>query len=303
MRSPFLFFFKLKEKNYEEIVLFLLALLGVSRMVIALLLDVIRTRPVAAEIATDTILLGVFIWLLKVANKVKSQQEISIVFGVIASLLILVNYLEFGGAMGNARFNFYAGIFLIVMLYSGKRMNWLLILYFSLMMFINYGFIMEKEWMAQFKIEAGYNLANFIFTLICITLLTVFLKYITEAQIDRYESLNIELRTKIRESKQANRKLGKQHQELAKAQAILEQEVKLKTEALEAKNRAIENYIKYNTNYLQSPLVTLDQLVTEIKGNETMPVLLRASCAELKTVIENIKITFDSEEHLDRTKV
>jgi hypothetical protein len=290
-----------EESSYENLLLLILALLGIFRMLIALILDFARNPLSIVEIVTDSFLLSIFTWLLVAAKNRKSQKEISPFFGIIASVLILVNYLEFGGAMGNARFNFYAGIFLLVMLYSANRMKYLLVFYFCLMMLINYGFVTQNDFMTQFRIEAAHNLANFTFTLICIAFLTVLLKYVTETQIDQYESLNRQLRSKIKESKKASRKLAKQHKELAHAQELLEQQIKLKTEALESKNQAVENYVKYNTQHLNTHLDNLDSLAGGIKGNETMSILLRASCAELKAVIENITKTLDSEQHLDRT--
>jgi 23S rRNA maturation mini-RNase III len=182
-------------------------------------------------------------------------------------------------------------------------MVFLLSFYFFAALLISVGFMFRYQPLLKFTIGNSMEMTDFVFTLAGLAMLTLYIKTLTESQIDRFDSLNKILKSKINESKKANQKLNLQHKELEGAQEILEREVNAKSKSIESKNMAIGNYIRFNTHDLQRPIANLNEQISTIKGTDTMSILLKASYEELNSVLENIKTTFDSDETLDRTKI
>jgi hypothetical protein len=111
------------------------------------------------------------------------------------------------------------------------------------------------------------------------------------------------LNLKVAEAKTVNRSLVEQRLALQQAQEGLEAEVVRRTQTLEAKQLAIENYTRLNTTALQDPVKELGKLMDEFSPTDPMTVMLRVSHQELSVVFNSIKDTLEAQEELHRSKI
>jgi hypothetical protein len=280
----------------------LICILAIVRIIIALILDLSRPVYSTAELITDSSIFILFLSLLIIAHRKLSFKRVHPIFGILIMLLLGFNFLQFGGIEGTNCFNFYSGIYVIVMLYSGRRLYTLislqLILLVSLifLVYINHPFY--QSILISINRESS---AEFIFSLVSIAVFTFYLKRVTVSEIAMLESKINEVRGKVKESKILNQELITQSKELKQAQKLLKEEVTHRAKAIENQNEAIEQYIHHNTETLRDPLLRLSTAVSEFKGETQLHMLLKLSHAELIQVVTSINQTLQSDAKLNRT--
>src|SRR5882724_8003738 len=98
---------------------------------LGLIVDLTQQEIRVAEVLTDTTVLLVFGLLIFLSRKA-NFKSVHPAFGVVLILLIGLNFLEFGGVHGTSRFNYYAGFFITILLYSGRQL-FVLLLFQSLL--------------------------------------------------------------------------------------------------------------------------------------------------------------------------
>lgn len=292
----------MQDRPAEVQVILLICSLAIIRIVIALILDLTRPAYSTSELITDFSIFVIFFSLLIIASRNLSIKEVHPIFGVFIIFLLGINFLQFGGINGTNCFNFYTGIYVIVMLYSGRTMYFMLSLQ-MLFLIVLLGLIhVQHSVYNYFLISiATHSGSELVFSLVAIAVFTFYLKRVTVLEIATLESKNDEVREKVRESKALNHELIDQSKELKKAQKVLKEEVGLRVQAIENQNQAIQQYIYHNTDTLTSSLHQLSKAIEQFKGETQLHTLLRLSHAELTQVITSIHQTLQSTEKLDRS--
>lgn len=286
----------------EVQVVLLICALGTLRIVIALIVDFLRPQWSIAELVTDFSILLVFISLLFLVYRKVSFKEAHPIFGVFIILLLGINFLQFGGVEGTNCFNYYSGIYVVVMLYAGRTLYSLIFVQLGFLAILVYLVFIKHPFYQSLLIGIDKETSvEFIFSLTAIAVFTFYLKRITLYEIEKSESKSSELNQKVRESKKINRQLVLQSEELKKAQEALKKEVNQRVAALEIRKAAIEQYIHHNTTTLKDPMQQLSTAIDELKEDSQLCTLLRLSHIELTSVIQSINKALQSENNLDRT--
>jgi hypothetical protein len=290
----------LENRTAEVQAVLLICILAIVRMVVALVLDFSKSERSIAEIITDSSIFIVFVLLFILAQRKLTFQGVHPIFGVLIVLLLGINFLQFGGVDGTNCFNYYAGIYVIVMLYSGRRLYILVAVQLIFLALLIYLVFIKHPVYEALLINVTKSSVEFVFSVVSISYFAFYLKLVTVSEIEKLELKVQEVRSKVRESKILNQELIAQSRELKKAQKHLMAEVSLRARDIESQNEAIEQYIYHNTDTLQGPLNHLSTAVSEFKGETQLHTLLRVSHAELTHVITGINQTLQSDAELNR---
>ena len=292
----------LQDRTAEAQVILLICSLAIIRIVVALILDLTKTAYSTSELITDFSIFVLFLSLLIIVSRNHSIRKVHPIFGVLIISLLTINFLQFGGVNGTNCFNFYTGIYVIVMLYADRTMYFLLGFQMALLGFA-LGFVHFNHPLYNYlhihtETESG---AELVFSLVAIAVFTFYLKRVTILEIAILESKNTEVRAKVRESKTLNHELVEHSKELRKAQKVLKEEVDHRVKALENQNEAIQQYIYHNTDTLTGSLNHLSKAIEQFKGETQLHTLLKLSHVELTQVINGIHQTLQSTEKLNRS--
>lgn len=293
----------LENRSAEVQAVLLICILAIFRMTIALVLDLSRPTPLVFELVTDSSIFIIFLSLFILAQRKLSFTGVHPIFGVLIILLLGVNFLQFGGVNGTNCFNYYAGIYVIVMLYSERNLRVLISLQLVFLLVLIYLVFVNHPLYESVLINKTKSSIEFVFSLTSIAIFTFYLKRVTVSEISNLELKIAEVRSKVKESKILNRELITQSKELKKAQKILTGEVSERAKAIQNQNEAIEQYIVHNTDTLKGPLNDLSVAVSEFKGETQLHTLLRVSHAELLLVITGINQTLQSDAKLNRSAI
>ncbi len=292
----------LENRSAETQVVLLICILAMVRIIIALILDLSRSVYSISELITDFSIFFLFLSLLIIVQRKPSFNRVHPLFGIMIILLLGLNFLQFGGVEGTNSFNYYAGIYVVVMLYSGRRLCILVSVQLILLMLLIYLVYSRHPLYELFLINIDSESSiEFIFSLVSIAVFTFYLKRVTVSEIAILESKIDEVRLKVRESKTLNHELITQSKELKRAQKALKEEVTIRANAIENQNEAIEQYIHHNTATLHDPLQHLSSAVNGFSGETQLHTLLKLSHAELNHVVTRINHTLQSEIKLNRS--
>lgn len=294
---------QVKEKSYQAQIILLIATVAIGRLVLALIIDLLRTPISPVELATDFTLLAIFVMLLVFAFLRKNLTGIHPAFGLILIILLSLNYIEFGGVHGNSRFNYYAGFFIIILLYSGHQQILLLIFQVVVMSVLSWYTAFAAVGKNLLFITFDLDYTDFVFILFSFGILSFYLKSITTKEINEYHHLSAKLSSRVSEAKQLNHELVSEGQNLERAQQHLEKEVTDRSQVLLAKQSAIKKFIYLNTEAIQLPMQEFTEALGEAETAGTLGTMLKTCHAELNEVSKNIATMLKTNEELHRTKI
>ncbi len=291
-----------KKRPFEVKISLLVCLLGVLRVGVAVIEDLIRSI-VLVELATDSILLVIFSTLFYIALTRPDFKGIHPVAGILMIIFLSFNFIEFAGVAGNSEFNILSAILGIACLFSGKWMYSLTFIIVGVITALQVIILYNKEFMQSFFLYSSDQYSDFIFSIVSVVAITMLLKQLASSERNKLELKISELNNSVSLAKATNRKLVQKHQELERAKAALELEVEKRTHHLNKQNDAIEKYIYYNTEELRAPLTNLLEAVDSYQGSSALYPLLQISSSELKSVISTINVALTSDQKLDRSKL
>ncbi len=294
---------RISSKSYETQVVLLTAFLAVIRLVIALYVDSNRPVPNLFELVTDVLLLLVFAGLLLLGLYKADFFTVPLVFGVAVVLLLGMSFVLLNGVNGTSRFNYYSGIYVIVLLYNGRKLSVLLVFQFLLVVFLATCFYLEWPLLTSWVLPIPPDPYDFVFGLLALGLLSYYLKFITLREIETFENVSEELRLRVAEAKKTNHTLVEQGVALQRAQQNLEREVARRAEKLERQQMALDAYNKLNTTSLEAPIAELNELISSFDTQDNFSDMLKASQQELNIVFKTIKENLEATGELDRTKI
>lgn len=255
------------------------------------------------EIATDFSIFIAFSTLFFITLRKLTIGSIHPAFGVLMIILLGINFLEFGGITGTNCLNYYSGIYVTVMLYSGRTLYRMLAFQLALVAALIYLITIDHPIYQNVLISVNRDgKGEFIFSLLALSIFAFYLKDITVSEINKHQLKIDELRIKVKESKNLNHRLVSQSDKLNDAQQVLKKEVSRRVEALSLRQEAIEQYIHHNTTTLKDPLQQLSTVVEQFRGDTQLHTLLQVSHAELNQVVTNINKAL-AEESLHRSTI
>ncbi len=291
------------KRPYETQLVLLISIVAIFRLVVALLIDFLRESVRWGEVMTDTTILIVFLAIAWLAFNKVNFTKVHPLFGLLIIVLLGLNFMEFGGVQGNSRFNYYGGFFFVILLYQGRTQIALLIFQCLFLIALTAITALLDGGRTVLFVSNDSDFTDFVFILIALGALSYYLKSITENEIGRWQQLSSQLNEQVAHAKELNHELVAQGKELMKAQAHLEEEVNKKSKLLLDQQRAIEKYIRLNTEVIHDPIYELNQEMSRFRGSNMMDSMLIASHAELNEVLKNITVTLKANEELNRTKV
>jgi hypothetical protein len=292
----------LRKKPYGTQVILLIAFLAFVRVVMAIIIDLNRQHIYFPELLTDGALLILFGGLLTMGIRKAGFQSVHWIFGILVTLLLAMNFLQFGGVSGSSRFNYYCCFFIAILLYEKQTLIGVLTFQVILLVIISLISLNKSEWIRSIILTSEPDPTDFFFVLPALGILTFYLKSITIQEIDQFNYLNEELGVAVGQAKHVNHLLHQSSVELTHAQEQLSREMQRRTKDLAETKNAIESYIQLNSSDLQEPVHQLNQQLKNLP-NETLTTMLLVSTSELTQVIKNIHSALETEEDIDRNKI
>lgn len=290
------------QSPYESQVMQLIGLIGLLRVLVALVQDFRNPIISTTEILTDTSILFVFLIICLLALRLK-VTNVPLVFAVVLILLLATNFIQFGGVRGYTEFNYLIGIVGMILLYSNKRKYLLVVCMLVLLIVMLWSVSNENSIFQLLFIKVQGTPEDFIYSLISLSILTLYLKYAMDIERNKLLQQQTALHLALDQSHQRQQVLQDQKVQLLSAQEKLEQEVASRTQELENQNISIERYIQYNVTELNEPLTRLKQCLEGIKGSDALTELLRVSVSELETVTNTITHSLEHERTVHKSKI
>lgn len=287
--------------SLESQIVCLICGFGTISVFIVVIVDLLR--PVQyAELVVDTLIL-ITLSSLTYLSWTQSVQRISVVFGIFLSILLALNFLQFGGSSGYMKFNYYTGLYIIILVYSFRKLvitvtfHLLLLLIIIILDYINHP-IKEKLF-----ISSSPGAIDFWFTIVIISVFTYYLKQLTDTYSGNLSVLNNDMANRIREARSLKRLLNEKNGELKKARQQLESEINRRSEVLNRKNQAIEKFLKVNTMELVEPVQELIDVTQNISGTSPLSELLKKSSGDLAAISNSIREAIELEQTVHRKNI
>lgn len=290
------------QSPYESQVMQLIGLIGLFRVVVALIQDFRNPVISITELLTDIAILFVFLIICLLALRLK-VTNVPLVFAVILVALLAINFLQFGGVSGYTEFNYLIGIVVMVLLYSERRKIILVSCMLGLLAIMLWSAYHENFIFQLLFIKPQGSSEDFVYSLISLSILTLYLKYAMDLERGHLLQQQVTLHTALDQARQQQFDLHDQKVQLLTAQEKLEKEVASRTQELENQNISIERYIQYNVTELKEPLNRLKQSLEGIKGSDTLAEMLRISVSELETVTNTITHSLEHERTIHKSKI
>jgi hypothetical protein len=289
---------QLFRSSYEVHVVQLVGVIGLLRITIALALDFLRPVLSPSEVMTDAAIFVIFAALCFLSFRLKVIR-IPLVIGVVLIGLLGVNFLQFGGVTGYTEFNFIVGLVLLVMLYDGQTKVALVLLSIFVLLAMLAAVYFNHPVYTRMFIGEQTTPEDFVFSIIGLTLLTLYLKFAMDLERESLHVQNASVTTALRVTREKNRTLELQKISLAHSQKKLTEDVAQRTRQLEAQNAAIEQYLRYTTIELKEPLARLEEKLAQLDRPGMLMEMLRVSVEELKIVSKSVASTVENEHTLN----
>jgi hypothetical protein len=152
-------------------------------------------------------------------------------------------------------------------------------------------------------IRISPQIKDFWFAIFLVSGVGYFLKTQTDIFSNNLSRLNNGLAYRIKQARQNNKLLEKQNKELYEAQQYLESEIQKRSEVLERKNNAIEQFMMVNTSHLIDPVKGLVSSIREKESVSVLSELLKQSANDLEKVSYSIREAIEKYPLIDRQNI
>jgi len=271
------------------------------RVTIALVQDFI-TGYAYPVMLTDFAILILVSFLIFLSWK-GSINRIGLIVGIVITILLGINFLQFGGSSGYTKFNYYVGIYVIVILYGRWRLNVTILFHLVILLGIIIADYVKAPFVQTIFIRISPQIKDFWFAIFLVSGVGYFLKTQTDIFSNNLFNLNSDLAFRIKQARQINQLLEKQNKELVEAQQHLEREIQKRSEVLERKNDSIEEFMMVNTSHLVNPINDLVGSVRKKEGASVLSELLKQSADDLEKVSYSIREAVQKHPLIDRQNI
>ncbi len=286
----------LTKRSFESRLLFTLSVLAVARILVGVLQDHLGTVPWEG-LLIDYCLLFIFIGIAYYTFQHKDFRFVHPLLGFVLLFLMAVLFIRSGGVEGTDEFNFYALIVVLALLYQGGWQK--VLLAFSFITFAYLAYVIHvKNAVYDFlfvRNSRGYD--NFLFTLLALSALTIYVKWLIETKERRFNAKNKELREKINLVSDKNTILNRQQILLAQTNLELQRKIDERKAYHEHRTKALNEYIEQNTKKIQHPIRNLQEVIEKVDKPypERYKEMLASSVKEIFSVVKGINKSLHSE--------
>jgi glucan phosphoethanolaminetransferase (alkaline phosphatase superfamily) len=277
----------IQRKPFEIQVWIVITAIAGLRTLKAVVQDLTGTSN-ATGLAVDVFILLTFVALFLLIYKEKIRH-IPIVVGLILIILLTVSYVQFGGVGGTTEYNIMALGVLLVLAYKKKKLIWILIAYFIIILAATLD-LHFNGWLTR-NFFKGYStsLDAYFTTLLALLILILYFKNALVSESKRIIELRTKLGRQIRTIRSQHKELEKQQQLLHEVNNRLEEEIKRHDLHIVNQDKAIQDYIWLSTESLHIPLQRIASSVHGLRENNFLESQLKGQVAELRLVIQSLK--------------
>lgn len=276
----------LQSKNFELQVWFVTTAVAGLRTLKAVIQDLISfSNP--GGLLIDILILATFsaVCILIFIGKI---SKVPLFVGLILLVQVLFSYVQLGGLQGSTEYNLMGLGFLFVLVYKGRELVWLLIVYFILIAMVNLDAYLNGWLTSSLFNHTSTKLDNYFTTILTMLVLVVYFKNALIKESRRITELRTQLGRQLAKIRSQHRELEVQQRELHDANARLEQELGRHTRDILRQNKAIEDYIQLSTDSMHKPLNSITSEISALSDNSFLEKQLKIEVAELHTVINTI---------------
>lgn len=289
---------RIQNLTFESQIILLICGLGSFRVSVAVSIDLLKGKR-SEELLVDTGVLLILLVVLYVTWR-KPLEKIHIAIGFILTLLLALNFIQFGGVDGYSKFNYYSGLFILIMIYNHRARVITVSFHLLVLLIILMLEYLDHPILEPLFIHQHPQSSDFWFTLLTLSFFTFYLKEVTVQKGESLTKLNDLLGERVRESRKLNRLLAEKNDALKRAQANLESEVSRRSVTLQVKNQAIENFIQTNQQELIQPVQELVRTINAIDESSPYTVYLKGTGKELEAIAKSIYTNLDNNIPIDR---
>jgi hypothetical protein len=286
---------------YESQIILLICSFGAVRLLVEMVLDLVNELNYSG-LVLDVVLLGLLISFLYTGIK-KSFSNISVLFGMVISILLAYNFIRYGGASGFSKYNYYAGLYMITMVYTHRQLYRMVGFNLGLLALILIIDQAAPQWLEWSRVDSPVRTDAFWLTLIMLAFFTYYLKELTISQGKKLSALNDTMAEQIREVRKNNRMLEASNLKLKEVQTDLEREVNRRSEILQRKTQSIENFIHVNSSDLIGAVDNLLKSMEHVESDSRYNDYWRNAGRELLTVVQSIRNNLNKDILLNRKSV
>lgn len=250
----------------------------------------------------DLAILAVVSFLIFLSWK-GSITSVSVGIGLAITLLLAINFLQFGGTSGYTKFNYYVGLYVIVILYARWRLNVTIVFHLIMLLIISIGYYSNHPLIQRIFIRINPQVEDFWFAIFMVSAIGYYLKTQTDVFSHNLANLNIDLANRIKQARQLNKLLEKQNNDLDEAQQHLANEIRKRSEVLERKNNSIEQFMMVNTSHLIDPVKDVVRSIREKESPSVLSELLKQSADDLEKVSNSIREAIEKHPFIDRQNI
>lgn len=254
--------------------------LAAIRSIIGFVDNFIQPETSTAEFILDSLFMLGFISLGYglYSNRIK---RVSWVITVIMIILLTLNFLQFGGVLGNSEFNLIGiGVF-IILAHGKKTLKFLLPVYFGFCVMAILLVHFETKIYEFFYITTSKSIDDFIYTSACLLVMVIYFKQTMIRESERLVSFKEQLNDEIAKIEEQTALLDAQRIRLNQSTRELSKEFSALTKEVISHDNSLNEYLKHSVDTLESPITNLITNIRKIQPSDIWGRILHDTADEL----------------------